>query len=37
MPRIGFSEAPMPWRTAAFAPAQRNYLAHHRTAVYVGD
>lgn len=37
MPRLGFSEVQRPWRTEAFAPQQRKYLAHHRAAVYVGD
>jgi len=37
LPRIELSEAPMPWRTAAFAPEQCTYLDYHRTAVYVGD
>ena len=37
LPRLGFSEAPMAWRTDAFAPAQCSYLAYHRTQVYVGD
>ena len=37
LPRVGFSEAPMPWRTAAFASEQWAYLDYHRKAVYVGD
>ncbi|HTB36371.1 MAG TPA: HNH endonuclease signature motif containing protein [Reyranella sp.] len=37
MPRLGFSEAPMAWRTEAFAPEQCNYLAYHRSEVYVGE
>jgi hypothetical protein len=37
LPRIGLSEAPIPWRTAAFADAQCGYLAYHRAEVYVGD
>src|SRR5262249_40180061 len=37
LPRLGFSEAPMLWRTTAFAPEQCAYLAYHRTQVYVGD
>lgn len=37
LPRLGFSEAPMAWRTDAFAPAQCSYLDYHRTQVYVGD
>jgi putative restriction endonuclease len=37
LPRLGFSEAPMAWRTDAFAPAQCSYLDYHRTRVYVGD
>lgn len=36
LPRLGFSEASMAWRTDAFAPAQRSYLAYHRSQVYVG-
>jgi putative restriction endonuclease len=37
LPRLGFSEAPIRWRTEEFAPAQCGYLAYHRSAVYVGD
>jgi putative restriction endonuclease len=37
LPRLGFSEAPMAWRTDAFAPEQCSYLDYHRTQVYVGD
>jgi hypothetical protein len=33
--RLGFSEAPMPWKTNVFAPAQCEYLAYHRREVYV--
>jgi hypothetical protein len=36
LPRLGFSEAPIPWRTEAFAPAQCDYLAYHRSQVYIG-
>jgi len=35
--QFGFSEAPMAWRTNAFAPAQCNYLAYHRSQVYVSE
>lgn len=31
----GFSEAPSNWQSAAFKPAQCEYLAYHRSAVYV--
>jgi hypothetical protein len=37
LPRLGFSEAPMKWRTEAFAPAQCSYLIYHRSQVYVGE
>jgi putative restriction endonuclease len=37
LPKLGFSEAPMRWRTEAFAPAQCDYLAYHRSEVYVGE
>jgi putative restriction endonuclease len=37
LPRLGFSEAPMAWRTDAFASNQCSYLSYHRTQVYVGD
>jgi len=37
MPRLGFGEAQMPWRTEAFASEQQKYLAYHRAEVYVGD
>lgn len=37
MPRLGFGEAPLPWRTDEFASEQCKYLAYHRTRVYVGD
>jgi hypothetical protein len=33
--QLGFSEAPMPWQTTAFADAQRSYLSYHRTEVYI--
>jgi putative restriction endonuclease len=36
-PLKGFSEAPMTWRTAAFAADQCHYLEYHRTQVYVGE
>jgi putative restriction endonuclease len=35
MRRFGFAEAPAAWRTGAFNPPQRGYLAHHRTDVFV--
>jgi putative restriction endonuclease len=34
--QLGFSEAPMTWHTRAFGSAQRDYLAYHRSQVYVG-
>ena len=34
--QFGFSEAPMAWRTNTFAPGQCEYLAYHRSLVYVG-
>lgn len=37
MPRLGFGEARMPWRTKAFSPQQCTYLGYHRSAVYVGE
>jgi hypothetical protein len=37
LPRLGFSEAPIAWRTEAFAPAQCDYLAYHRSYVYIGE
>jgi hypothetical protein len=37
LPRLGFAEAPMRWRTESFAPAQCSYLAYHRSEVYVGE
>ena len=37
LPRRGFSEAPIVWRTDSFAPDQCSYLAYHRSHVYVGD
>ena len=37
LPRLGFAEAPVRWRTEAFAPAQCGYLAYHRSEVYVGE
>jgi hypothetical protein len=33
--QLGFSEAPANWRTSTFKPAQCEYLAYHRTEVYV--
>lgn len=35
--QFGFSEAPVAWRTNAFMPGQRQYLAYHRREVYVGE
>jgi hypothetical protein len=37
LPRRGFSEAPLVWRTNSFAADQCSYLAYHRSHVYVGD
>jgi hypothetical protein len=37
MPRLGFSEAPMPWLTEAFASEQCKYLDYHRTRIYIGE
>ena len=33
--QFGFSEAPMKWQTKPFVPAQHEYLAYHRTQIYV--
>jgi putative restriction endonuclease len=33
--QLGFSEASAPWKTKDFASAQREYLAYHRSEVYV--
>ncbi len=33
--QLGFSEAPVNWRTSSFRPAQCEYLAYHRAQVYV--
>jgi hypothetical protein len=33
--RFGVAEAPAVWRTGTFTPHQREYLAHHRTDVFV--
>ncbi len=32
---LGFSEVSAPWETRAFAPRQREYLAYHRSEVFV--
>ncbi len=37
MPRLGFGEAQAPWSTEAFVTRQCEYLAFHRTRVFVGD
>jgi hypothetical protein len=37
LPRLGFSEAPVAWRTDAFSPEQCSYLGYHRSEVYVGE
>jgi putative restriction endonuclease len=33
--QFGFSEATMKWQTSAFAMSQRDYLAYHRSQIYV--
>lgn len=33
--RFGVAEAPAMWNTGQFAPAQRDYLAYHREAIFV--
>ncbi|WP_292042853.1 HNH endonuclease [Mesorhizobium sp.] len=35
MQRFGFAEAPTTWHVGAFTVQQQNYLAHHRTEVFV--
>lgn len=34
--RFGLAEAPVIWRTEGFAESRRKYLAHHRSAVFIG-
>jgi putative restriction endonuclease len=34
--QLGFSEASAPWKSKAFTNAQCDYLAYHRTEVFVG-